>query len=293
METSKSGDRDRFIHLMSPALDAISAEALFDAINIIAVLPYEEAENSGTLALYRPGASMPRLTARFEAPFALRNARCARKYLHISNGELWLVSDCVSAVGFATPDDARDCTFTVRFHPEGMWELRERDALALTMAARIDGRPSRTLDEEQMRRALRATFPGISGDGAMRLCAVAAAAARQTAGTNLLISADARDEARRLSTQCTLIQPAFFGSDLIERFTSIDGTVIVDTNGACHAIGAILDGAVSPRGERGRGGRYNSAVMYLDTTLIPSVIVVVSNDGTVDILSTSPTPPRV
>jgi hypothetical protein len=72
---------------------------------------------------------------------------------------------------------------------------------------------------------------------------------------------------------------------LLERCTSIDGTVIIDTKGICYAIGAILDGDVSNHGDRTRGGRYNSALMYVDTVAVPSVIVVVSRDGTVDIVS--------
>jgi hypothetical protein len=285
MDASLQTDREIFARTISATLDVEPARALFELFDLIAVLRYEEAENTGTLALCAPGSTAPNLTVRFESPFDLEDARCTRKYLHISNERLWLVSDCSSVFGFARASDPGDCLYTVAFQASGGWELRSLGTPALRVASPRERRLLRTLNEEQLRRELHATFSGLCEDRASRLCAIAASAARQPAGTNVLISRDARAEAHRLCPQCTVIDPVPLSPALVERFTSIDGTLIVDTDGVCHAIGAILDGSVSPRGERSRGGRYNSALMYLDTTRIPSVIVVVSSDGTVDIVT--------
>jgi hypothetical protein len=53
----------------------------------------------------------------------------------------------------------------------------------------------------------------------------------------------------------------------------------------CHAIGTILDGPATDRGDRTRGGRFNSALMYVDSSPYPSLIVVISQNGTVDLVS--------
>jgi DNA integrity scanning protein DisA with diadenylate cyclase activity len=117
-----------------------------------------------------------------------------------------------------------------------------------------------------------------------RLWGLISMAARQLRGTNVLISTQAAAEAERLGSQCTRIRPTLLTPMLMERVTSIDGTVIIDTDGVCHAIGAILDGPAARRGDRTRGGRYNSAVMYLDSTPFRSIIVVVSQNGMVDLV---------
>ena len=62
--------------------------------------------------------------------------------------------------------------------------------------------------------------------------------------------------------------------------------MIVDTEGVCHPIGAILDGVAGKPGNTARGARYNSAITYVDfevEMLHKSVAIIVSSDDTVDI----------
>jgi hypothetical protein len=277
--------RTRFLRLMSRHLDERAAIQLFDLFNVIAVLRYEEIENSGTLALCAADAPLPPLVVRFETPFQLRDVRGVRKYLHITDEKLCLVSDCSSASGLTTRNQLSEEMLTVEFRREGVWELRGGGELLLRAGAPSARTPNRTVDRDRLARELRSTFPRLSEERIERLCDLADAAARQQHGTNVLISAQADVEARRLASQCTRVDPVPFMPMLMERCTSIDGTVIIDTDGICYAIGAILDGDVSDRGDKTRGGRYNSALMYLDTVAVPSLIVVVSRDGTVDIVS--------
>jgi hypothetical protein len=111
------------------------------------------------------------------------------------------------------------------------------------------------------------------------------AAKSQVRGTNVLITTEAAREADRLSSQCVTLKPVSVTPALMERLTSIDGTVIMDLSGVCYGIGAILDGSVSQRGDRSRGGRYNSALMYIDGSPYPCMIIVVSQNGGVDLVS--------
>ncbi|MEX1104323.1 MAG: diadenylate cyclase, partial [Dehalococcoidia bacterium] len=81
-------------------------------------------------------------------------------------------------------------------------------------------------------------------------------------------------------------------SELLERYMKVDGAVLIDPTGVCHAFGVILDGATDRGGDPARGSRYNSAVRYQATAgRAPTVVFVTSEDGDV---STVPSPrPRI
>jgi hypothetical protein len=96
-------------------------------------------------------------------------------------------------------------------------------------------------------------------------------------------AADA-DEAGRLASQAIPIDPAKLDDGIVARVTGIDGSVLVDPTGYCHAIGVILDGTATSEGDRSRGARYNSAVKYLASTDAATVIRLVSEDGMLNLL---------
>jgi DNA integrity scanning protein DisA with diadenylate cyclase activity len=66
--------------------------------------------------------------------------------------------------------------------------------------------------------------------------------------------------------------------------TNIDGAVLIEPSGMCHAIGAILDGLATEKGDSSRGSRYNSALRYVNSSKYPVLAVVVSEDGWIDLL---------
>lgn len=74
----------------------------------------------------------------------------------------------------------------------------------------------------------------------------------------------------------------------INAFNAIDGSIIMDQKGKIYAIGVILDGPIDTGGNMARGARYNSAVKYRDYLCkcsMPGMILIVSEDGSVEILS--------
>ena len=86
---------------------------------------------------------------------------------------------------------------------------------------------------------------------------------------------------------------------LIKPITAIDGAVMCDFDGVCHAIGVILDGMTIGGSQEGsaqgaieskkleedisRGARYNSAIRYKNANPC-SIICIVSEDGDVNII---------
>lgn len=95
---------------------------------------------------------------------------------------------------------------------------------------------------------------------------------------------DAEREAERLEKQCLRIEPTRLSGEVLQMATEIDGAILLDTDGVCHAIGVILDGQASRFGTSARGARFNSAVRYVDTAEEPCIAVVISEDGAVDVI---------
>ena len=99
------------------------------------------------------------------------------------------------------------------------------------------------------------------------------------------MSEQAAEEAARLAAQSsTPVEPTHLADELVRRVTSIDGAVLVDTTGKCHAIGVILDGIAIEGGDPARGARFNSAGRYVATAKGKTVALVVSEDGHVNAL---------
>jgi len=117
------------------------------------------------------------------------------------------------------------------------------------------------------------------------LWALATAAADAEHGTMLVVSERAAAEAARLGSQALTVEPTQLDDSLVRQVTGIDGAVLVDPSGCCHAIGVILDGTATGEGDRSRGARYNSAVKYLASAGgTPTVILLVSEDGMINLL---------
>lgn len=123
-----------------------------------------------------------------------------------------------------------------------------------------------------------------SGMDSEALWEAAEACIHQSHGTTLVISSDAKSEIARLSRQSTPIEPQHLIAKEIEAVTSIDGAILLDTDGVCHGIGVILDGLASEAGDPGRGARFNSAIRYLNSGRGNCVILIVSEDGDITIL---------
>lgn len=123
----------------------------------------------------------------------------------------------------------------------------------------------------------------------------------QKHGTTIVFSRYAKQEVQRLKKTCFQIEDVQLTPDngLIKPITAIDGAVMCDFDGVCHAIGVILDGMTIGGAKVGsaqgtieskmleedisRGARYNSAIRYKNANPC-SIICIVSEDGDVNII---------
>ena len=103
-------------------------------------------------------------------------------------------------------------------------------------------------------------------------------------GTTIVVSRDPEAETDRLSGEAMPIEPDYLEPQEIVRLGSVDGAVIIGPDGRCHAFGVILDGVADQTGDRARGSRFNSAVRYQNAGTARSMIIVISDDGTINLL---------
>lgn len=81
--------------------------------------------------------------------------------------------------------------------------------------------------------------------------------------------------------------------ELFLNLSAIDGALIIDTEGQCHAVGVILDGIAEVRCDMARGARYNSALTFVTNKNFEKIygfksekckVFVFSEDKTINIL---------
>jgi DNA integrity scanning protein DisA with diadenylate cyclase activity len=110
-------------------------------------------------------------------------------------------------------------------------------------------------------------------------------AAREGHGA-IIVIADDQDLAAQLESLSVgffAVPPAPFSQDFTA-LCGVDGAVFLSTSGRVHAFGVILDGRDAPGiGDPARGARYNSARRYIASQPKPTIVVVVSEDGMVNV----------
>jgi hypothetical protein len=177
-----------------------------------------------------------------------------------------------------------ESVFQVLVTGDGVWDLLHADNPLATVEFGAPRLPEQLLRRDRLDDICGRVFDGRhDGEALWRL---AEAAKQAEHGTMLVISELAEEEAVRMGNQALPIQPTFTDS-FIEQVMGIDGAVLVDPLGRCHAIGVILDGAATGEGDRARGSRFNSAVRYLASAKAEgkqTVILLVSEDGMINLL---------
>ena len=129
----------------------------------------------------------------------------------------------------------------------------------------------------------------MSADTASLFARTLADLASKKHGSLIIIAEDAAVEAERLEHDGCRVAPfSIFASsgEWLARIAEIDGALLCDPQGVCHAFGVILDGTSRPDGARARGARYNSAHRYIRaaTSGLARAAVVVSEDGSAELL---------
>lgn len=263
---------------------------LFSVCNTLSSLRYEGEESRGGMLLSRRNHPNVEMILALTRPINLGDFPAVRKLLEMSNDEVSLLCDTDVIYGLGRPhgvyDPARHDLFFVSFTQHYHWDLLHGGRVLMHVEYGQPTLPKQRVNRLNFRRALDKVFGLRDGAQAERLWEVVQEAARQKRGTMVVITTEARAEAERLRTQSTLLEPVLPTPLITRLITTIDGAVMLDPDGFCHAVGVILDGTAHPkRGNPARGSRFNSAIRYVESSPFPCLAVVVSEDGMVDIIT--------
>ncbi len=271
-----------------------STENLFHPCNAISSLPYEGNGSKGKMLISKKGHPNIEIALEFETALSMNDFRGVRKLLEMTSTELNLLCDSSTVYGLGglsklPYDEVNEDLFIIEFTNQHSWKLIHANNEMMVVKYGVPSLSARLITEDMFRKKVAEVFDAsaLNLDLLWQLfCDVQL----QKHGTMLVITPSAATEADRLKSQSTIIKPVSLDTQLLQAFSSIDGAMLIEPNAMCHAIGVILDGLASKRGNPARGSRYNSAIRYLDYAKSenwPCIIVVVSEDGMVDLMITN------
>ncbi|TDN39070.1 hypothetical protein E4631_12095 [Hymenobacter sp. UV11] len=262
---------------------------LFYTLNTISSLRYEGSEGIGRLLLAQRGHPNVEEVFALTCPTELSDYRAVRKLLEMTSHDVHLLADGekVYALGRQVGhyNAHREDLFDIHFVKHYAWEFSHAGQVLLRARYGLPNLPRPRLNRTRFKRDLKRTFDLVKPEKITHLWDVVLEASRQPSGTLLVITTEALAEADRLKLQCTLIEPVPLTPLITQLITSIDGAVLLDPDGYCYSIGVILDGVATGNGNGTRGARYNSAMRYVESSPYPCLVVVVSEDGMVDVLT--------
>lgn len=267
--------------------DVLNIHGLFEACSTVASLRHEGAESIGGLVVAPPGHPGVTCNVQFSNPIPLRSPNWTRKILELTSADLYLLSDAVCVYGLGHLENyepEREDAFLVKFTGFHQWDLCHAGTVLMRTRFGVPGLPEPPFDETRFVENALQIFDTMSEEDAARIWDVVAEAAEQKKGTIVVIVSDPAGEAHRLARQATPIEPQPLSAELVRRLTAIDGAVLLGTDGLCHAIGVILDGEATDAGDPARGARFNSAVRYVSTPGRAALAIVISEDGSFDVL---------
>ena len=261
---------------------------LYDACNGVAALRHEGDEGIGTMLISRRQhpAVVPVLT--LETPVPMRDHRSIRKLLELSEGHTALISDASHVFGLgqlvSESDSQYEPLVTVHFTNHYSWEMSHAGHVLVRVVSNTPRLPQGSVAADNFARIVRIVFPALDPDSIGYLWDLAQQATSQPTGTILVITTGAANEAKRLTRQCFRVVPRIMTPSVLRLVTNIDGAVLIEPNAMCHAIGVILDGLATEKGDSSRGSRFNGALRYVNSSRYPVLAVVVSEDGWIDLL---------
>jgi hypothetical protein len=275
--------------LLAPCCPEKPQRALVRLLTEASLLPYEGADARGSLVF----GSSPSVLAPFPHAVPFSTPRLLRKMVEASSPGSTVFANAVGLVGVGPPPS--NAAPMVRFVRRGVWELRLGSQLLLSVDARGIRLPAADDYQTTLIRAFRASF-GHRPDRKVRAAVAAAIEARH--GSLLVFRSSSMPDSESSSVAMSF-QGVTLPSQVVAALARIDGAIVFDEGGNCWAAGVILAVPVAaPPAANAieRGARFNTAIQctnHLRATGTNAVVVVVSEDGYVDILSTGASPPTV
>ena len=260
---------------------------LYEACNVISSMQYEGAAGIGHLVVSERNHPAVTVSVELTEPVPPDDYLRVRKLLAMCDDKNWLLlaERNIYGIGSVKPggyDKALENLFVIRFVKHHCWEL-VHDGIPLMRTTYNEPKlPLSKFDQKDLENKVRVHISGITDDEITNIAELARGASEAKHGAVLIISADAKGETVRLGKQGFPVKPFKLEVWQMPSVTSIDGAALLDGSGNCHALGIIMDGSVSNRGDPARGSRYNSTIRYVDGH-DECVVIVCSEDGMVSV----------
>ena len=270
---------ERFIDGVTTAMGSLPSD-LFRRISEISSLTYERSDAEGHLVVTRRDNLTNKLRVSLEKTVGLNESRAVRKLLEVTNdynalltdgGVIYGLGECISA-----PDIAK-----VAIDGHARWSLSIDDTVLMRVAYEHATLPKQILDKKLFRDVAERTVGAINVD---RIWDTFQCALDSGHGTTIVVSEEPLCEIGRLGQEALAIKPEYLEHEDVARLGSIDGAIMLGADGKCYAFGVILDGLATSSGDRSRGARFNSSVRYQRTSKLGTMVIVISDDGTVDLV---------
>ena len=284
---SQLGDRieiirrsaSRFVDSVTWALTPEPSD-LFRFVSEVSSLTYERSGAKGHLVVTGRDNLTNKLRVTIQNPVRLGEARSVRKMLELTDETTALLTDGRSIYGLgetvSAPDVAR-----IAIEGHAKWSLSINDTALMKVAYEHATLSKQILDKDLFSDVARRKVGGVEVE---RIWDIFQCALDNSHGTTIVVSEDPVSEIERLGQEALATKAEFLDHKDVARLGRIDGAIILGPEGRCYAFGAILDGRATNSGDRSRGARYNSAVRYQRASRIGTVVIVVSDDGTVDLI---------
>ena len=256
---------------------------------MISSLMYEGVKGVGSLLLAKPEDDTIDFLIRFANPVPFDEYRWSRKVLELASSGNPLIANCTEILGLGhvavgiDPWESQN-VFQIDFLDHYHWRLSCGDEVMLVSKYGVPSLPQKIFNNDWHLDTYQRLFPKSCNEDIDRFAELLETAASQRHGSMLVVAEDAALEADRLQGEGTRIEPVELTPDLYRQVSSIDGAVIIDPHGLCHAIGVILDGQSGSKCTPSRGARYNSAIRYVDSSEKSRLAIVISDDQTIDII---------
>ncbi|CUR59090.1 conserved hypothetical protein [metagenome] len=265
---------------------------LHEHLDAVAAQPYEGRTGLGTIVLAAGKAEeidhKVAMDVSFEVPVEVRETRAFRKTLEMSGPDLHVLTDGTQIYGLGQIadgyDPATESAFEVLVVGRGSWELKHDGRSLLRVDNTRAHLPQERLSAERFADTVSRLFGEVDSVDVDALWELSQAASEQEHGTMLVVHRRASAEAHRLVPQAMVVAPVQLTRDRLRAITNIDGAVLVSPDAQCHAVGVILDGIAFGHGDPARGARYNSAVRYRHAAGDDCLVIIVSEDGMINLL---------
>ena len=241
---------------------------------------YERSGARGHLAITPPENLSNKMKVTFQKPVILSETRSVRKLLELTDDSTTLLADSGSIYGLGEYLSAPDVV-NISIEGHARWSISIDNTVLMRVNYEHATLPKQMLDKDIFTDIAERTADAVEVD---RIWGIVQSALEDDHGTTIVVSKNPTAEIERLDQQALPIKPEYLDPTEVARLGRVDGAIFLGPDGRCHAFGVILDGRATPSGDRARGARFNSSVHYQKSSEIGTMVIVISDDGTVDLI---------